>query len=175
MADYRIRVEPAADPFAIDPEACHAQRSTLATFQQVAITVVTFGLWLPGFLVWLATRRARIERLVAGYEIRVGGGRLSAGNAVESRTVPLDAIADISVRDAIATVSIRGAQPLQLLGLRDPRAAGGGILDGPGARPRGRRGGGRGGSGGGGGGGEVEEPGTAAETADAEARRARRR
>lgn len=129
MSDYRVRVDAEADPFAIDAEACRKQRFQFVLVQQAAITLVSMGLWLPGFLVWLATSRARIGRLVDGYAVRVSRGTLVTGNSVESRTAPLDAIADIAVSDGVAVVSVRGAQPLRLLGLRDPMAAAAAILE----------------------------------------------
>lgn len=129
MSDYRVRVDAEADPFAIDPEACRKQRFQFVFVQQAAITLVSMGLWLPGFLVWLATSRARIGRLVDGYAVRVSRGTLVTGNSVESRTAPLDAIADIAVSDGVAVVSVRGAQPLRLLGLRDPMVAAAAILE----------------------------------------------
>jgi hypothetical protein len=129
MSDYRVRVDDAADPLAIDVERCRSQRFQVTLGQQVAITLVSVGLWLPGFIVWLATSHGRIGKVIDGYVVRVSRGTLVAGNSIESRTVPLDAIADISVTGGITIVSVRGAQPLRLYGLRDPMAAAAAILE----------------------------------------------
>lgn len=129
MSDYRVRVDEGADPLAIDVERCRSQRFRMMLGQHVAIALLTFGIWLPGLLVWLATSEGRIGRVVDGYVVRVARGTLAAGNSVESRTVPLDAIADISVSDGVTIVSARGAQPLRLYGLRDPMAAAAAILE----------------------------------------------
>ena len=126
---YRVRVEEGVDPLAIDRERCRSQHFQVALASQGVITLMTAGLWLPFFVVWLATSGGRVGKLVDGSAVEVSRGRIVVGNGASSRTVPLDAIADIAVADGITVVSIRGAQPLRIFGLADPWAAAAAILE----------------------------------------------
>ncbi len=128
MGGYRVAAS-TDDPLAIDEALCRKQRFQQRLFVHALITVVSMGLWLPGLLVWLVTSSARMREFAQGYAVRIRGGQLLTGNAVESRSVPLDAIADVTLRQGFVTVAVRGAQPLSLFGVRDPQAAASAILD----------------------------------------------
>lgn len=128
MTGYRVAVESPSDPLAIDVDLCRSQRFQQRLAVQIIATVLTAGLWLPGVLVWLVTASRRTRTWAERYSVRVQDGLLIAGDELESRTVPLDAIADVAVSQGYATASIRGSRPLQMFGLRDPLAAARAIL-----------------------------------------------
>lgn len=128
MGGYRVRVE-SEDPLAVDEGLAQRQRFHQRLVLHGFLTLVSIGLWAPVLVGWLLWASANMKKLSAGYTVSVRGGMLVAGNGEQSRSVPLDAIADVSINKGYVTVSIRGAQALSLFGLRDPGAAARAILE----------------------------------------------
>lgn len=128
MGGYRVRVE-SEDPLAVDEAACGKQRFQQRLLLHGFLTICTIGMWSPVLIGWMLWSISGMKRFAAGYTVKVGGGLLVAGNAEQSRSIPLDAIADVSVNRGFVTVSVRGATALSLYGLRDPMAAARAILE----------------------------------------------
>jgi hypothetical protein len=140
VTSYRVAEEP-PDPLAIDPALCRSLRFWQRFWIHSIATVLTFGLWLPGLVGFLVTSRRRLSQWASEYSVRIQGPTLVVGSGSEARAVPLDAIADVSASSGYTNVSIRGSQPLQIYGLRDPLAAARAILDARDAHLRSLRGG----------------------------------
>ena len=128
MTGYRVAVED-GNPLAVEPARVAQQRGGQRLMLHGLIAVLSFGLWVPGFLWALLTSGQRGRKFADGYSVRILGGMLVAGNLDESRSVPLDAIVDVSIKKDFVTVSARGAQPFFLFGLRDVHAASRAILE----------------------------------------------
>jgi hypothetical protein len=128
MGGYRVRVE-SEDPLAVDEGLCRSQRFQQGLLVHTLLTVCTIGIWAPVLVGWLALSSGAMTRFAAEYTITVKGGMLVAGNRESSRSVPLDAVADVAVNRGFVTVSVRGASPLSLYGLHDPTAAARTILE----------------------------------------------
>lgn len=130
MVAYRVNVA-AEDAFAIDEALCATQWMKHRAFMHALIVAISVGLWLPGFLVWVAlVLGGRGKRFTSGYQVTVDGGQLTAGNGEESRSIPLDAIVGVSVSSGVVTVATGpGQQPLLLFGLTHPTLAAKAILE----------------------------------------------
>jgi hypothetical protein len=128
MSGYRVALEP-EDPFGVDEALARSQRFNQRLLLHGILTVCTIGFWLPVLFGWLALSSSSLKKFSSGYAVTIRGGMLIAGNSQESRSVPLDAVADVAIKSGYVTVSVRGAQPLQLYGLRDPQAAARAILE----------------------------------------------
>lgn len=122
VTGYRVADEP-LDPLAIDRAKCAKQRYWERFAINGLISLMTAGIWLPVFLVWLAMASGRMETFAGSYQVRLRAGVLSAGNDQSSRSIPLDAIADATVQDGRVSVSVNGGQPLVVYGLADTHAA----------------------------------------------------
>ena len=139
MTGYRVATE-ASDPLSIEAGLVAQQRRQQMVLLHAAITVLSVGLWLP-VLIWrLATMDAASSRFAHDYRIDLSRGMLSHGTPTDSRAIPLDAIAGVASRHGVVTVTARGVQPMNLIGLKDPMAACRAILDAREAHLRGLRG-----------------------------------
>lgn len=122
MGGYRVRVE-SDNPLAVDEALCRSQRFNQRLLLHGFLTLITIGLWSPVLIGWLVMAGRLLDRFSNGYVVTVAGGMLTVGSRDESRSVPLDGVADVSVSGGIVTVAVRGSQPVQLFGLVDPTAA----------------------------------------------------
>lgn len=130
MVGYRVAAaDEHVDPLAVDERICETQRFKQRLFVHVAGTLITLGVWLPGLVVWLISGRRSARDWAAGYRVQIERGSLRIGTESEARTVPLDAIVDLGVKDGYVNVAVRGSNAVQILGLKSPSAAIGAILD----------------------------------------------
>lgn len=129
MTGYRVAAEnEAEDPLAVDEGRARGLKFRQKLLLHGIVVVASVGIWLPGLLVWLAMSPSSMKKWSQGYAVKIARGVLSIGNAYEMRTVPLDAISDVSISQGYLTVSVRGAAAAQVYGLRDPVAASQAIL-----------------------------------------------
>jgi hypothetical protein len=139
VGGYRVAAEGEDDPLAIDEALCRRQRWNQRFLVHGLVSLISVGFWLPVLVGWMAVSPWRVRAFAAGYRVQISGGVLTVGNQLEARSIPLDAIADVTVTSGYVNVSVRGAQVLAIFGLRDPLAASRAILEAREAHVRGLR------------------------------------
>ncbi len=128
MEAYRVAVDP-PDPLAVDEALAARQRRAQQLVIHAFVALVTFGCWFPVFLFMLVAGPMFAAQYVTGYSARIVRGQLVVGNSTNSRSVPLDAIAEVGIAKGFVNIKVRSGQPLPVYGLRDPQAASQAILD----------------------------------------------
>lgn len=127
---YRVSTESPEDPLRVDEALSRHQYLKQRALVHGLVTVLTLGFWLPIFIGWYVWVGGWKKDLMAGYVVRIDNGQLTIGTSADSKSIPLDGIATISVSSGVLTIATKGvAQPIQAFGLVDPQAASRAILD----------------------------------------------